>query len=351
MSRIILISAAIILLSCHIALAETFYRDFLTGFDGISKYTDAESGFIEIVNSKKHRIIETCEFPSKDCQFSYKIRMKISHFRKRSRLLNATNNNSGGIVWNYFDNNNYEGLTIRTENSDIYNDIANRQSLRIEVFRIANGKETVVKSFNIDEDGIHETEYRTIRISYDGDSLAIAAGCRQLTGVGKICYRPYGDSISFGYFAGEKSRVTVKRIEYFTKPIKATQYSTTYTKEKLDSVFAASNDPNEGYWKYLDRKMDDKKMRLGGKYTLAIVKSPDGYQILYADGASTMPDIWKPYMTKGIMKATPFIGTFDLQWIDSEKEIIPDEGYATFEEGILTINLPINGTSVRFYKL
>ena len=54
---------------------------------------------------------------------------------------------------------------------------------------------------------------------------------------------------------------------------------------------------------------------------------------------------------KGIIKATPFIGTFDLQWIDSEKEIIPDEGYATFEEGILTINLPINGTSVRFYKL
>ena len=34
-----------------------------------------------------------------------------------------------------------------------------------------------------------------------------------------------------------------------------------------------------------------------------------------------------------------------------QKEIIEDEGYATFSEGILSINLPINGTTVRFYKL
>ena len=64
-----------------------------------------------------------------------------------------------------------------------------------------------------------------------------------------------------------------------------------------------------------------------------------------------MPDLWKPYMTKGVLESTPFIDNYNLQWIDSQKEIIEDEGYATFSEGILSINLPINGTTVRFYKI
>ena len=64
-----------------------------------------------------------------------------------------------------------------------------------------------------------------------------------------------------------------------------------------------------------------------------------------------MPHLWKPYMTKGVLESTPFIDNYNLQWIDSQKEIIEDEGYATFSEGILSINLPVNGTTVRFYKL
>ena len=56
-------------------------------------------------------------------------------------------------------------------------------------------------------------------------------------------------------------------------------------------------------------------------------------------------------MTKGVLESTPFIDNYNLQWIDSQKEIIEDEGYATFSEGILSINLPVNGTTVRFYKL
>lgn len=351
MIRNTILTVAAIIIACFTIAADNFYRDYLTGFEDISDYSNPESGCIEIANNKKERIIETYEFLTKDCQFTYKIRMKASHFRKRSRLLNTSPKHSAGVVWNYIDNNNYEGLAICTENSNHYDDITNRQSLRIDIFKVTNGKETALQSFRLNEEGVNDTGYHTVKISYDGDSLTISAGHRQLENAGKIGYRVHNDNMHIGYFAGRKSKLTVKRIEYATKPIKMRQYSTAYTKEKLDSLFAASNDPNEGYWKYLDRKMDDKKMRLGGKYTLAIVKSPDGYQILYADGASTMPDIWKPYMTKGIMKATPFIGTFDLQWIDSEKEIIPDEGYATFEEGILTINLPINGTSVRFYKL
>jgi len=61
--------------------------------------------------------------------------------------------------------------------------------------------------------------------------------------------------------------------------------------------------------------------------------------------------LWKPYMTKGVLESTPFIDNYNLRWIDSQKEIIEDEGYATFSESILSINLPINGTTVRFYKL
>lgn len=327
------------------------YRDFLTGFDGFSKYADSKSGCIVIDNPNNSRIIETSKFGTKEKEFTYTIRLKSSGRKSRNRFLNSMQQHSYGIIWNYKDNENYEGIEITPTNSSYYDDITNQQSLKIEIFSMHNGDKETVRTFDIDQNDGDEESYNTFKLLFDGKTMTIEAGHRRLQKIVEIPNATFGDSTDIGYFAGKGSKLTIKRIQFSSKPVKESLYSTNYTKTELDSIFHKSNDLIEGYWKYLDRKMDENKMRLGGKYTIAIVKEKSRYRILYISGAITMPDLWKPYMTKGVLESTPFIDNYNLRWIDSQKEIIEDEGYATFSESILSINLPINGTTVRFYKL
>ena len=76
---------------------------------------------------------------------------------------------------------------------------------------------------------------------------------------------------------------------------------TGWTQEALDERFSHSTDAVEGYWSYFDRRTDDDRARIGGKYRLAIVGngSPGGYDILYADGAVTGAGLWRKAMLKG----------------------------------------------------
>ena len=61
-----LLTVSAIIIACFTIAADNFYRDYLTGFEDISDYSNLESGCIEIANNKKERIIETHEFLTKD---------------------------------------------------------------------------------------------------------------------------------------------------------------------------------------------------------------------------------------------------------------------------------------------
>ena len=71
--------------------------------------------------------------------------------------------------------------------------------------------------------------------------------------------------------------------------IRATRSLPDGPKRRLTSVLSHSTDAVEGYWSYFDRRTDDDRARIGGKYRLAIVGngSPGGYDIPHADGAVT----------------------------------------------------------------
>lgn len=349
MYRIILFFSLITI--CIHAHASYLYRDFLTGFSDLSKYANHSSGCIIMENQTKNNIIETLNFDTNEKQFTYSIRIKCTDKKSNNKFLNKIKQHHYGIVWNYNDADNYEGMDIRSDNSNYYDDITNIRSLKIDFFKITDKKRAVYKSLKINQDGADDECYNTFTLNFNGKSTTIKAGHRVLKEIAEIENVKFNDSTRIGYFAGKNNTITVKRLQFTSTPIKESLYTTNYTKIKLDSIFCKSNDYLEGYWKYLDRKMDDKKMRLGGKYTIAIVRNKEMYQILYISGAAKMPDIWKPYTIKGTLKTTPFIDNYDLQWFDAQKEEIPDEGYATLSEGILSINLPINGTIVRFYKL
>ena len=115
---------------------ENVYRDFLTGFDGFSKYADSQSGCIVINNPNDSKIIETSKFDTKEKEFTYTIRLKSSGRKSGNRFLNSLQQHSYGIIWNYKDNDNYKGIEITPTNSSYYDDITNQQSLKVEIFRM-----------------------------------------------------------------------------------------------------------------------------------------------------------------------------------------------------------------------
>ena len=55
MIRNTLLTVAAIIIACFTIAADNFYRDYLTGFEDISDYSNLESGCIEIANNKKER--------------------------------------------------------------------------------------------------------------------------------------------------------------------------------------------------------------------------------------------------------------------------------------------------------
>lgn len=128
------------------------------------------------------------------------------------------------------------------------------------------------------------------------------------------------------------------------------------TQESLTAHFAASSDPVEGYWQYLDRENDPQYARPGGRYLLAVVKNDslgeDCYDILYIDGAETWRDRWKPMMLKGRLRSTIFVDHYDLEWTDSTFDTIERDIHATVtDKSILTLSFPLLKTTMRFSRM
>lgn len=109
----------------------------------------------------------------------------------------------------------------------------------------------------------------------------------------------------------------------------------------------------EGMYEYLDRENDPKYVRLGGRYSLALVRDTSGgFLMLYTAGAETNSSQWKPGMIKGRLTPTRFQGQYNLLWYDAVFTDRGDEGYATIDPdtGLLTLYFPILKATLRFVR-
>lgn len=130
--------------------------------------------------------------------------------------------------------------------------------------------------------------------------------------------------------------------------------TTGWSHEELTEYIKASDDPAEGFWKYLDRENDPEYARPGGRYLLATVRNKDagGYDIIYVDGARTYSDRWNPMMLKGRLIPTIFTSHYDLEWLDSSFEPMTEDLHADITDGaILTLSFPMFKTVMRFSKM
>ena len=257
-----------------------------------------------------------------------------------------------GLVFDYDVEGNYYAVVLSCDNSTPFDDITDQRSMTLKIIQ-QNGTDTRELAHATITKGVSlEDDMNTLSIDVDDRSVKVSIGKDELQEVLEATVaRPTGP-LQVGYLVGAGSRVAIERAVLTIENEKQVAAKTLWTREALDEYFAMSADPVEGYWKYLDRDMEDQWLRLGGRYTLAVVRSDNGYDIIYIDGAQVKKSLWHEGMLKGHMTKTVFSGNYDATWIDATMEPIEKDVQATIENGvILTMNFPVFKSQVRFAKV
>lgn len=118
----------------------------------------------------------------------------------------------------------------------------------------------------------------------------------------------------------------------------------------LEEYLSNSRDWHEGYWQLLDRNLDESLLRLGGDYRYALVRSEDGYDLLYLSGAKVNPDEWSYGMLKAKLRPSGIKDVWDVVWFDAMHHPLSHELKAqTDQDGTLTIQFPYQGSQIRLH--
>ena len=258
-----------------------------------------------------------------------------------------------GVVFNMDDHGNYCAVVLSCDNSAPYDDITDQRSMQVSLIKCEAGRDDLVLASTTLTKGVSlEDDLNTVCVDVNERGVQVSIGKEELVQVLEASVTRPAGSVWVGYLVGAGSRVSIERAVLTIDNEQQVTTTTLWTLDALDEYLVTSADPVEGYWKYLDRDMEDKWLRLGGRYTLAVVRADDGYDLIYIDGAQVKKSQWQPCMLKGHITKTQFTGNYDLSWIDATMAPIEEDCYATVENGvILTLNFPIYKSQVRFAKV
>ena len=257
-----------------------------------------------------------------------------------------------GLVFNRDENGDYCAVVLSCDNSAPYDDITDQRSMQVTLIQRSGRDDTKLAQTTLTRGVSLEDDLNTISVDVDERGVKVSIGKNDLQPVLESDVKRPTGVVQVGYLVGPGASVSIERAVLTIDNENQITNSTLWTVEALDEYFAQSADPAEGYWKYLDRDMQDDWLRLGGRYTLAVVRADDGYDLIYIDGAQVKKSLWQSGMKKGHMTKTIFSGNYDLTWIDATMEPIDKDAYATIENGvILTLNFPIFKSQVRFAKV
>ena len=257
-----------------------------------------------------------------------------------------------GLVFNRDKDGNFCAVVLSCENSAPYDDITDQRSMQVTLMQRTGREETILAQTSLTKGVSLEDDLNTICVDVDERGVKVSIGKQDLQPVLEADVKRPTGAVQVGYLVGPGASVSIERAVLTIDNERQVANSTLWTVEALDEYFAESADPAEGYWKYLDRDMQDDWLRLGGRYTLAVVRADDGYDLIYIDGAQVKKTMWQTGMLKGHMTKTIFSGNYDLTWIDATMEPIEKDAQASIENGvILTLSFPVYKSQVRFAKV
>lgn len=239
-------------------------------------------------------------------------------------------------------------------NTNLYDDLNDKRLMNISLYSVVNNTTTLIASKSLSKDVNLYDGDNTITAVLEGNEIIVYTGNKTKKQVFKSTVeRSSNIKNSVGIVIGRGTEVKINRtMTNFTisnEVIAPTQW----TIEKLKDHFEQSSNPVEGFWTYLDRDVEDKWMRIGGRYTIALVETDEGnYDIIYCDGAQVKKNDWQAGMLKGKMTKTLFNNVFNGMWVDATFEPINEDVQYSIENAvILTLKLPVYKSQIRFSKV
>ena len=130
---------------------------------------------------------------------------------------------------------------------------------------------------------------------------------------------------------------------------RSTEVSEFRSEKEIAGYLAASTNPMETEWIYLDRDSVPDEARLVGHYRLATIACAGGYDIVYISGGSSL---WKTGDIKGRLLDTPFQGHYDLYWLTDARTGADSEASAGIHTDglILELSFPSLRSRIRFRR-
>lgn len=193
--------------------------------------------------------------------------------------------------------------------------------------------------------------YNSLELRLCESNSAISIGNKVMS---HICDLPEVSLPQKQIAIGSKDKLDISEVRIESVYDRRPSLCTDWTLDSLKSHIALSDDKAEGFWTYLDRENDPDLATLGGRYTLATVKSGDGYDIIYVDGSKINPDLWECGKIKGHLSPTIFKNHYNLVWYDAEMSKLDadDETFASLDDNmvLLTLNFPLLSSKMRFSK-
>ena len=291
--------------------------------------------------------------------YKFQITLRIANLHNSENKSYAVSDNKGkaqkianpswGVVFNYISPQNYCALILNANNSNPY-DILDKRSLTCTLLRIADGKHEVLASQSITDNVDLYQGSNLISIIANQSNLSVKIGKTELKQIfsANIDITPGSKA---GIFTGPGSKTAVERFIIKHEQDPAAVLNTAWTENRIAKHIAKSSDPNEGIWQYLDRIIDEKQLKLGGRYKLALIATPSGYDIIYISGAEVNTSKWQTGMIKGRLIKTQFPNHYDLIWYDALFAPFSNDVNATIENSsIITFNFPVHKTQLRFAK-
>ena len=315
---------------------------------------------LHIDNHNAHTLMLTDTLDVAAEQYQYLVRTSVGNKAGHSYTVvdstgakHRVENVAWGIVFDYHDPQHYHRVQISCSHSDLYDDLTDEQSMTLSVFKADGGSEVLLHSCPVKVGVDMDNGLNTLMVAVADHRATLQVGKTRLHTVTSIDLDDSGPSVvKTGLCLSPGARVAVERTTLSTDSQAPRHILTTWTREALDQHLAMSSDPIEGYWQYQDRDMEDKWLRLGGRYTVAVVAASGGYDIIYLSGAQVNATQWQPGMLKGHISKTIFDGHYDLEWIDATFLPITLDAYAAFSDGVLmTLNFPVYNSQMRLSKV
>lgn len=352
-----------------LAQSSTFYATRYNNFSQLNHNNIAEvNGDFLQYNNTSNKLVILSDTTKIDPFNSYKYYIKFANkHNKEGKSYKVKDGNKTisipstkcGIVFNQ-NKNNYWIITASCHNSDLYNESTDNRFMTIELANVQNGATKIVEKINIDKDVNLDDSFNYLGVQVEDSIVKVLIGKDKLQEVithtmtqDEVVMRNGCDAVNVGCAVGPGAQIAIERAVLSTATQSNTpNLNTPWTREVLDRHFAASKNPYEGYWIFLDRDMEDNWLKLGGRYTIALVENEHGYDVIYVDGAQVKKSIWHTGMKKGVMTETIFTDNFNGIWYDATMEPIDQDVFVTFESGvILNFKFPVYNSQIRFSKV